>query len=42
VAIVLTACATSVFVPRWSVQGGVIVLGALLVAAVGLIDDIRT
>ena len=41
VAIALAAAIASAFVPHWSVEGGVIVLGALLVATVGLVDDIR-
>ena len=42
VAIALTALGGSTFLPEWSVQAAVILLGASLVGVVGLIDDIRT
>jgi UDP-GlcNAc:undecaprenyl-phosphate GlcNAc-1-phosphate transferase len=42
VAIGLTALGGSTFLPEWSVQAAVIILGAALVGVVGLIDDVRT
>lgn len=42
VAIGLTALGGSTFLPGWTVEAAVIVLGAALVGVVGLIDDLRT
>src|SRR5438132_7295410 len=42
IAVALTAVGGSAFLPDWSLEAAVIVLGAGLVAVVGLIDDVRT
>jgi UDP-GlcNAc:undecaprenyl-phosphate GlcNAc-1-phosphate transferase len=41
-AIVIVGLGTSAFLPKWSVQGVGILLGALVVGLVGLVDDVRT
>src|SRR5947209_5738140 len=41
IAVALTAIGGSAFLPGWSIQAAVIVLGGGLVAVVGLIDDVR-
>lgn len=41
VVMALTALGASTFLPGWSVEAAVILLGAMLVGAVGLVDDMR-
>jgi len=41
-AILIVGLGTSAFLPKWSVQGVVILLGALAIGLVGLVDDVRT
>jgi len=42
VAILVTALAASMFLPRWSAQGVAILAGAAVVGLVGLVDDMRS
>lgn len=41
-AVALAVAGASPLLPAWSMQGAAILIGALLVAAVGLVDDLRT